>query len=499
MTGIVRIEARHLARSPLLWIGVALAAAVAALELLSVFPVLAGDDLLAYRDGFVAAGGALLAGAWLARRDRSTGAGDLVAVTPTAPWRLWRSRLAAVAAVAAGAFTAVFAAGLAVSAARGGRGVPDLRLLADGALAAVLCGWVGVAVGRLGSRAVPLLVAPLLVGASLLVASIPGVTDRRLSVQRLSPVLSFEQRSAVFGFLPDPFWPHLGYLLGLVLVGGALLLVALPPLAGGRRPPPRSLLAVWLAGLVLVAACGARLVALPDRELVLGPAPSARVAAGFRLETAPGSLDPSFAYPDDGLARSCAGDAAMSVCVYPAYGRRLAGIARRAMQPVVELFAGLPGVPTRVRMVPTVAQGSDLAACRDGEVQLVEELGRYTPPSGPASNAGVETPYAETYLRCALRGPGVADDGYLDHEAAQATGAVGLWALLAGGLVTREEVERALQTGSARFLLPSPASVEVAMAMADLPPDRVRAELAPVWERLRAGALPATELPGQRP
>jgi hypothetical protein len=39
-------------------------------------------------------------------------------------------------------------AALAVSAARGGRGTPDLRLLADGALAMVLGGWVGLAVGR---------------------------------------------------------------------------------------------------------------------------------------------------------------------------------------------------------------------------------------------------------------------------------------------------------------------------------------------------------------
>jgi hypothetical protein len=35
--------------------------------------------------------------------------------------------------------------------------------------------------------------------------------------------------------------------------------------------------------------------------------------------------------------------------------------------------------------------------------------------------------------------------------------------------------------------------------MAQLPADRVRAELPPVWERLRAGQLPLSELPGQRP
>jgi hypothetical protein len=140
---LARIEARHLARSPLLWLGVVLAAALATLELIAFWPVLAGDDLVAYRDGFVVAGGALLA---------------------------------------------------------------------DGAL------------------------APLLVAGSLLVASLPGVTDRRLSVQRLSPVLSFEDRSAVYGFLPDAFWPHLGYLAGLPTLTGVLL-AALPTAGGGQRPP----------------------------------------------------------------------------------------------------------------------------------------------------------------------------------------------------------------------------------------------------------------------
>jgi hypothetical protein len=37
------------------------------------------------------------------------------------------------------------------------------------------------------------------------------------------------------------------------------------------------------------------------------------------------------------------------------------------------------------------------------------------------------------------------------------------------------------------------------LAMADLPPGQVQAGLAPVWERLRAGTLPLSELPGWRP
>ena len=165
---LARIEARHLARSPLLWGGVVLALPLLYLELNSVWPALAGDDLVAYRDLIVVGGGALLAGAWLALRDRATGAADLVAVTPTAPWRLQRARLAAVAAVAAGAFALPFAAVLAFSAVRGGRGIPDLRLLADGMLFTVLSGWVGMAVGRLsGSRMVSVLAAPVWVAVCL--------------------------------------------------------------------------------------------------------------------------------------------------------------------------------------------------------------------------------------------------------------------------------------------------------------------------------------------
>jgi hypothetical protein len=323
------------------------------------------------------------------------------------------------------------------------------------------------------------------------VASLPGVTDQRLSLQRLSPVLSFEDRSAVFGFLPDAFWPHLGYLAGLLLLAGVLLL-AVPARRSPQRPPLRPVLAVSMAGLVLVVASAARLVALPDRELVVGPAPSDRVATGFRYQELSASPGPWFVYPQDGQARSCAGDAVMSVCVYPAYGQRLASFVRQAMQPVIGLFAGLPGVPTRARMVPMVSQGSDLAACGDGEIQLNEVLGRYTSPSDRAA----KTPYAEAYVRCALRGVGAV--GNVDHDAADAQDAVNLWALLASGLVTRQQVERALQTGGAAFLLPSRASAEAALAMAALPPGRVRAELAPLWARLRAGTLPAAELPGQQ-
>jgi hypothetical protein len=45
----------------------------------------------------------------------------------------------------------------------------------------------------------------------------------------------------------------------------------------------------------------------------------------------------------------------------------------------------------------------------------------------------------------------------------------------------------------------SPELAAAVWAMAGLPTGQVRAELAPLWDRLRAGTLPVAELPGQRP
>jgi hypothetical protein len=478
MSSIARIEARHLARSPLLWLGVALAAASVAPALWRTWPVLAGDDLLAYKSGSLVATAAVWAGAWLGLRDRASGAADLLAVTPTAPWRLWRARLAALAVVGAAGFALLFAAVLAASAARGGRGTPDLRLLADAMLAVVLSGLVGVAVGRSsGSRLVGVL-AGVLWYLLCMFAADPGISP----AYRLAPALILEgPRSVEFGFLPDPFWPHLAYLLGLGLLAG-LLVLGLAARASGQRPVLGPVLAAVVAGLVLVGSGGARLAALPETVVALGPDRADwKPAAQTDLILS----DPSFAYPQDGRATTCAGDTALTVCVYPAYGTGLARRVHQAIHPVAGLLAGLPGAPTQVRMVPLNA-----GRCRGGEVQLWEQFVR-----------GLERrEFAGAYLTCALG----QDD---EPEAAggatvDARDAVRFWGLLASGTVTSQELQRAseqdlwqLQAVGER---PS-AAVAPALTMAELPPGRVRAELARLWERLRAGTLPVSELPGQRP
>jgi hypothetical protein len=477
MTALARIEARHLARSPLLWLGVALAAASVAPALWSSWPVLAGDDLLAYQSSLLVGTGAVWAGAWLGLRDRATGAADLLAVTPTAPWRLWWVRLTALAAAGAAGFALLFAAILAVSAARGGRGTPDLRLLVDAMLAVVLGGLVGVAVGRSsGSRLVAVL-AGVLWYLLCMFAADSGMSP----AYRLSPALILEgSRSVEFGFLPDPFWPHLAYLLGLVLVVGALV-VGLAAHRSGQTPALAPVLAAVVAGLVLVASGSARLVALPEAVVPLGP---------DRADWKPGAeaevvlSDPSFAYPEDRRATSCAGDTALTACVYPAYGTGLARRVHQAVRPVAGLLAGLPGVPTRVRMVPLNA-----GSCRGGELQLWEQFVR-----------GLQRrEYAGAYLTCAL---GQDDEPATGGATVDARDAVRFWGLLASGTLTSQDLQGAseqdlwqLQAAGER---PS-AAVAPALTMAELPPNQVRAELASRWERLRAGSLPVSELPGQRP
>jgi hypothetical protein len=495
MRAVAWIEARHLARSPLLWLGLVLGVAFATLNMVpwSSWPVLAGDDLIVYTSGGpLLSGGAVLAGAWLALRDRKTGAGDLVAVSPTAPWRLWWARLAGVAVAAAGALTVAFALALAFSAVRGGRGIPDLRLLADGALAVVLSGWVGVAVGRFsGSRMVSLLAAPIWVAFCLGVGTWAAMASTDWSLQRLSPLLTIVDRSAEFGFLPDPLWPHLGYLLGLVLLAGVGLL-GLAARGSGQRPPLGSMLAVCLVGLVLVVAGGTGAVTLPSRLLVVGrdradwqPASEAEVEAMVS--------DASWIYPDDGRATSCAADPTLEVCVYPAYGQRLARHTLTLMQPVARLFAGLPGVPTRVRMVPDqhIVPGPHYfqSLCHGTELRLGERQAR----SG--TDRASRFHYADLYLGCALRPVNGDVDG-------SGRAVVQLWALQASGTITTGELQRAAEGDPVPELLligASPANATAALAMAQLPADRVRSELPPVWERLRAGQLPLSELPGQRP
>jgi hypothetical protein len=292
-------------------------------------------------------------------------------------------------------------------------------------------------------------------------------------------VLNPQGHSAAYGLLPDPLWPHLGYLLGLTLLVGALLLV-LVSRGSGQWMPLRPLLVVAVAGAVLAGMGGTRLLTLPDVLLVLGPDRSTwQPAQSDAYSPEAVSDDPGWSFPADDKARACAGDATLTACVYPAYGQRLARQLHTAMVPVAGVFAGLPGVPTRVRMVP-VGNGS----CRGTEVQVPE--GPVREPAG-RSDRNTREFYIGFYLQCALGMSSVPHD----HPVGDARDAVSFWALVASGSMARQEL-----VGGAGS---DPPVAAAAVAMVELPTAQVRAELAPVWERLRAGTLPLSELPGQRP
>jgi hypothetical protein len=338
---------------------------------------------------------------------------------------------------------------------------------------------------------VSLLAAPVWVAFCVVVGMWAAMAGTDWSLQRLSPLLAVADRSAEFGLLPDPLWPHLGYLLGLVLLA-AVGLLGLAARGSGQRPPLRLVLAVCLVGVVLVAAGGTGVVSLPSRLVVLGPDPTDWKPAS-EAEVEAMVSDPSWTYLDDGRATSCAANPTLEVCVYPAYGQRLARHTLGSMQPVARLFAGLPGVPTRVRMVPDqhIVPGPHYlqSLCRGTELRLGEQQARSG--TGRASRFH----YADLYLRCALR----PVNGDVDGSGLEA---VRLWALQASGTITTAELQRAAEGDPIPELLlvgASPATVTAALAMAQRPADQVRSELPPVWERLRAGQLPLSELPGQQP
>ena len=177
------------------------------------WPVLAGDDLNAYQTGYLISGGAaagrgLAGAAGPGERGRRPGRGDA-----HRPLAAVGARLASVAAVAAGAFAVAVRRRPGRLGRRGGRGTPDLRLLADGALAVVL-GGLGRRWPSAGSAAPAGSVAG---GAGVgRLSGTLALHGRRRPRWRCSACrrcsLQIGPESAEFGFVPDPLWPHLGYL-----------------------------------------------------------------------------------------------------------------------------------------------------------------------------------------------------------------------------------------------------------------------------------------------
>ena len=448
-------------------------------------PALAGDDVIAYRaGGFLVGGGALLAGAWLALRDRTTGAAELVAVDPDRP----------VAAVAGSAGRG-----------RGGRrrrvrgrvrrrhgrlGRPRRPRHPRSPVAGRRrAGGGAQRLGRAGRGPAQRLAdgggaGGAGVGGALRPDRPPGqARGPSLSVQHLAPVLNLLNRSAAYGFLPDPLWPHLGYLLGLTLLVGAVLValmsrggrqVALRSAARGRRGRPGAL------------RDGRGQAARPPRRRAGARARPGHLAA--RRGRARGRRRRGLPIP--------AGASPTTATPGPVPGTRPCRPA--CTRPTA---SGRPGSSTRPRprwppcspACPASRPGSGW--CRSGWAAAATPRSRCprwtrgSGPSGATSRSAGTTPGSTSIARSAV------DLGPDHHAPGEAREAVASWALLAGGLLTRQEVARDAEASTAS----SRAAAAAALAMAELPADRVRAELAPVWDRLRAGTLPVAELPGQRP
>ena len=112
--------------------------------------------------------------------------------------------------------------------------------------------------------------------------------------------------------------------------------------------------------------------------------------------------------------------------------------------------------------------------------------------------------YADLYLGCAFG----QSNATTDHPTSEAQDAVRVWALLASGTITAEELRRGtVKSGaSASFFHTSPHVATLASAMAELPAHQIRIELAPVWgaaagrhpARVRVAASPAmTTIPAR--
>jgi hypothetical protein len=461
---LTRIEARHLARSPLPWFAVVLALLGLEITFTIMAPTLAGDDVQAAGQTYLLHAGAFLLGARLALRDRLTATAPLLRATAAPAAAVLQARLLAVAAVTAVHTTVLFTAALSISYLLGGRGAPNAGLIAGTVLGVVLSGWAGAGLGLvLPNTLAVAATTPAWAGLCTVWFLNEQLHRLRPSLQWLSPYGGFGDRSVVLGFLPDITWPRLAWLAGLLAVTGAGLTLAVRRRDGGRGDA-RVMIAVAVLGLALAAPGGARLVAAPDTLLPAGPDPSSWTPVYASEYGTDGAIatDSSSPYPLDDLATTCVTGVAIRSCVYPAFGTRLAERLRDDMDPVAQLFRGFPHAPAQVRTIV-----SAVGACEDGTLLVPEENVRQSTYSP-----------AERYLECLLGPGGHASDA---GRAVQSWLDMRLdadWRDLMLSFQALEPVDRA------------------AIAMDRLPPERVLAGLRADLDRLRAGTLPLAELPG---
>jgi len=475
LTTLTRVESAKLGTSAMLWIGALGGTLVSLGAAGSVWPLLTGSAGLTYRQAnigianlpvgglridflsfllmpsgwLVLAGFAMLAGAFLGRRDRRCGAEELLVVTPTSRAGIRAARLGALALASSIAIAFLFGAVLVVEATSGARGSIDWLILLDGCLGTTLASWIGYAVGSSLPAAFSLFVPIVYVGGSFYLSVWQGTSVLRPSIEWLLPTPPAPNWSADLGFLPNIFPEHIVYLVALLLLtGGAVL--GLPLRRGPEQPERhRVALSIGVLGLAAAVCIGAGLQAKPDSYAVASPsratwAPeyySVPDNIGFDCSwvgNSPLANAPRGATPCDVSAWfhehapvSCATDRSLSVCVYRDYGLLPARRLLAAMRSQAPVLAGLFGRPVTVRMVPVDTNSCFAGA---GKIAIDESMIAYGERFDPAY-----------LISCVFPGK-ESDLGPVDVPA---VGGVTLWLAIRSGLVTASAAKAALVSAPA--------------------------------------------------
>lgn len=471
MTTLALFEARKAARNPLVWIGAALVIAFGVLNAVAYWPSVPEDAEYAYGGLAAFAAFAVLVGAWVGLRDRTSGAETVIASTPLQGRALVApARMAALACVAVAACTTAFAVTATVSFARGGRALPDPFLVVDGGLYIALAACMGFAIGYLsGSRILSLLAAAVLPGIVFFLQG--SQSGSIVESSWLLPNPKLPGRFGPLGYLPDIFPIHAAYLAGAVVALTGCVWVS-----SGRKESSaaaRAGFVVAALGCAVVVASGGWLAVQPKEVHVYGEAPSDWVEidmpGDYELLRHASKREPTD--PADDLASACVEDA-VRVCVFPEYGHRLASAIAREAAPLATL-APLDGVPQTIRMMPTAAYTGVNGCIRDGELLVAShtwsvEFEKYES-------------VAEQAFYCAAFGP-----RGLSNPAANALVA---WfdARVSEGL-TGDDYVRAVRQGWGR------RAAETVGHLADVPVAEVVERLEPIWDETRRRAVTPAEL-----
>lgn len=369
MTALALFEAKKILRNPLLWLGAGLLGAFSWLNAREFWPLIPDDVAFAYQGVVVLAAFAMLVGAWVGLRDRTSGADGVLACTPLRQRGLVvPARMAALAAGGFAAFLLVAGTAAAVSWARGGHGAPDAFLVADGGLYVGLAACTGFAIGHLtGSRISALLAAPLLPG---LVFYLQGQLDGRVNDPKWAlPNPQVPERFGPLGYVPDIFPVHAGY-----LAAAALGLAGIVWFVTARREGSGSVrlaLGVAIGGVAAFCLCGAWLSVQPVHMNVVGTDPARWTPMTPRddFQEIRRSARAPGAYADDGTATECASERGIEVCIYPEHG---SAVARRLAQEAAAIapFLGLEGVHDSIRMVPATDYWYPPACSREDDYLL---------------------------------------------------------------------------------------------------------------------------------